>query len=296
MPYAVSALRAGLLVAILIGSISTVPAATALPLPHQRPKGHAVIGGTVVDEDHVPVARARVQVFSAEDARKAADGSQRLGRSIASTDGTGSFQISGLPAGHYVIAAEPIPGFPSGGPLPSRVYGVTFYPSTLAVAEARPITAVEGQVATVQIVLVPVKPVRVTGRVRSASGRSTYGLDVRLFRQFGGFGGGAGVAVVGADGRFEIPSVPPGTYALNVEPRESRPGAPGREFAERILEVTDQNLDLSLTVTAGASLTGHVVTEAPGTLTTPIGLRVMAAQREQRRAISAWSGDRGGGE
>src|SRR5207237_8282335 len=209
---------------------------TVLAQPLKQPKGNAVIVGTVVDEHHVPVARAPVYAFSAEDARKASYGLKRLGRSIgsASTDGTGTFQIAGLPAGDYVIAAEAIPTFPNGNPVPARVYGPTFYPSTLDVSQAVFVNALPQQPATVQIELVPVKPVRVAGTVMSASGRSTEGFDVKLFRSFGGFGSGGPVAVVAARGIFEIPRVPPGEYGRTVEPRASEPGQKGREFVETI--------------------------------------------------------------
>ncbi len=119
-----------------------------------------------------------------------------------------------------------------------------------------------------------VKPVRVTGTVISVSGRSTEGFDVKLFRSFGGFGTGAAVAVVGAKGIFEIPRVPPGAYGLTIEPRGSRPGQEGRRFVDTMIDVKDHDLDLSLTVRPGASLTGRVVAEPSGAVTTPIGLRV----------------------
>jgi hypothetical protein len=254
--------------------------------PIQQPKGNAVIVGTVVDENHVPVARAQVQAFSAEDVQKASRDSQRLAQTAgcASTDGTGSFQISGLAAGDYIVAAEAIPTFPNGGPLPARVYGPTFYPSTLDFSQAVVVNALDHLSPTVQIELVPVKPVRVTGTVISASGRSTEGFDVRLFRSFGGFGSGTTVAAVRAKGIFEIPRVPPGAYGLTIEPHASRPGQQGREFVDTMIDVKDHDLDLSLTVGQGASLTGHVVAEPSGAITTPIGLRVTVSKAHEQLA------------
>ena len=118
---------------------------TGLAQPSLQPKGNAVIVGAVVDEHHLPVPRALVQAFLAEDVRKGSKSSQRLGRSSgsASTDETGMFQISGLAAGEYVVAAEAIPTFPNGGPVPARVYGPTFYPSTLDVSQAMLIDALD---------------------------------------------------------------------------------------------------------------------------------------------------------
>jgi hypothetical protein len=260
--------------------------ATGVAQPIQQPKGNAVIVGTVLDEHHSPVARAQVQAFSADDVRKASNNSQRLGRSAASasTDETGRFRISGLAAGDYAVAAEAIPTFPNGGGVPARVYGPTFYPSTLDFAQAVFVNALDYPAATVQIELVAVKPVRVTGTVISASGRSTEGFDVRLFRSFGGFGSGATVAAVGAKGTFEIPHVPPGPYELTVEPHASRPGQEGREFVDTMIDVKDRDLDLSLTVATGASLTGHVVVEPAGAVTTPIGLRITANKAHEQFA------------
>jgi hypothetical protein len=260
--------------------------ANGVAQPSQQPKGNVVIIGTVVDENHAPVARAQVQAFSAEDVRKASNNSQRLGRSVgsASTDEAGSFQISGLAEGDYVVAAEAIPTFPNGGPSPAPAYGPTFYPSTLDVSHAVVVNALEHLPPTVRIELVRVKSVRVTGTVTSASGRSTEGFDVRLLRSFGGFGSGATVAAVRAQGMFEIPQVPPGSYELNVEPHVSRPGEEGREFVHTTIDVKDHDLDLSLTVERGASLTGRVVREPTGALTTPIGLRVTANKAHEQLA------------
>jgi len=256
--------------------------------PIQQPKGIAVILGTVVDENHVPVARAQVQAFSAEEVHKASSGSQRLGRSAgsASTDETGSFQISGLPAGDYVVAAEALPIFPSGAPLPARVYGPTFCPSTLDVSQAMFVPALDRMQPMVQIELVRVKSVRVTGTVIHASGAPTQGFDVKLFRSFGGFGGGATVAAVGANGFFDIPQVPRGTYKLTVESHGSRPGQEGREFVDAMIDVNDHDLNLSLTVGRGASLTGRVVVEPAAAVTTPIGLRVTANKLDEQ--FAAW--------
>jgi hypothetical protein len=279
------ALRSFRLAAASFLALACVFQAPGIAQPIQQPKGNAVIVGTVLDEHHVPVARAQVQAFSAEDVRKASTSSQRLGRSAgsASTDDTGSFQISGLGAGDYVVAAEAIPTFPNGGPLSARVYGPTFYPSTLDLSQAVLVHPLNLP-PTVTIELVPVEPVRVIGTVASASGKSTEGFDVRLFRSFGSFASGATLATVGAKGKFEIPRLPPGPYRLIVEPHAFRPGQEGREFAETVLDVNDRDLDLSLTVGTGASVTGRVVVEPAGAVTTPIGLRITANRAHEQFA------------
>src|SRR5690242_17680133 len=139
------------------------PTADAQPI--QQPAGNAAIVGVVVDEQHVPVARAQVQAFSAEDIRKASSSSQPLGRSAgsASTDESGMFRISGLAAGDYIVAAEAVPTLPNRDSVPARLYGPTFFPSTLDLSQAVFVNALEHAAARVHIELVPVKPVRVTG-------------------------------------------------------------------------------------------------------------------------------------
>ena len=143
----------------------------------QQTTGNAVVG-VVVDVDHKPVPRAQVQAFSAEDVRNPSNRSQLLTRNTgsASTDETGMFRISGLPAGEYVVAADAFPRFPGGGPLPARVYGPAFDPSTLDLSRAVFVSAIPDPAGTIEINLVPVEPVRVSGTVVSAAGRSTEGL------------------------------------------------------------------------------------------------------------------------
>jgi hypothetical protein len=175
-----------------------------------------------------------------------------------------------------------MPRFPNGGQLPARVWAPTFYPSTVDASKATPVIASAQTGVSVTIELVPVTPVRVTGTVTTESGRSAEGFDVGLFRNFGGFGGGGTVAVVGAKGAFEIPRVPPGVYELTIEPHSSQPGDEGREFVDQVLEVGDREVNLSLTAGPGASLTGRIVSEPAGAVTTPIGLRVTAAPDSTR--------------
>jgi hypothetical protein len=161
------------------------------------------------------------------------------------------------------------------------MYGPTFYPSTLDLSQAILVNARDQPEVTVQLALVPVKPVRVTGTVMSASGRSTEGLEVRLYRGFGGSGREGTVAIADAKGTFDIPRVAPGVYGLIIEPPGSTTGHEGREFVDTTIEVQDQDVNLSLTVHLGASLTGRVVAEPSGAITTPIGLQVRVSKTRE---------------
>jgi hypothetical protein len=153
-----------------------------------------IIVGTVVNERLEPVARATVQAFSADSASVAAQQvldtvpQLKAAAGSASTDNAGRFRISGLPRGEYLIAAAPMSLFPSGGPPPPQVYGATFYPSTIDHQQAVRVSASAYDAMTVQIELVPVRGVRVSGSVVSSSGQPAGGLSVRLFQRFGSFG------------------------------------------------------------------------------------------------------------
>ena len=267
-------------------------ASTTAVLAHtlQQSNGNATIVGVVVDENHVPVPRVHVLAFSMQDARGTAGGIQALTRNSGSTstDPTGRFRISGLAEGDYVVAAEALPAVPNGAQLPPRVWVPTFYPSTIDASKATAVIASVQTGPSVTIELVPVTPVRVTGIVTTESGRSAEGFDVGLFRSFGGFGHGETVAVVGAKGAFEIPRVAPGLYELTIERHSSQLGDERREFVDQVLEVPDHEVNLSLTAGPGASITGRIVSEPAGVVTTPIGLRVTAAAGSSDGPSAPW--------
>jgi hypothetical protein len=228
-----------------------------------------------------------VLAFSADDSfhAEARETVLKLDRASgsASTDAEGRFQISGLPVRDYLIVATPMPLFPSGGPVPTRLYATTFHPSTLDEKEAVPVSASTQPSATAQIELVPVRGARVAGSVVSASGRPTKGLSVRLFHRVGGFGTETNVASVSSDGTFEIPRVPPGWYRLTVGSRTPVSEGKDAEFADKLIEVRDHDLDdLSFVLGPGASIAGRVVAESGTIMPSPIGLRVSASSsREQ---------------
>jgi HEAT repeats len=82
--------------------------------------------------------------------------------------------------------------------------------------------------------------------------------------------------VADARGIFEIPDVAPGWYRLTVR-QPPLPTGGDREFADRIIEVRDHDLDgIALVLRPGASISGRVVAEPGTSLRTSIGLGVRA--------------------
>ena len=222
------------------------------------PARNGIIAGVVVNARREPVARATVLAFSAATnvtttpPREIVPFSTRASGS-ASTDAQGRFHITGLAPGEYLIGTGPIPALPAAGSMETPIYATTFYPSTIDHQAAARVSALPSGGAPIQIELVQVKGARVSGSVVSPSGRPTGGMGVRLFHRFGGFGSESSVGVVGADGTFEVRRVPPGWYRLAVGTRPSGSQGGGGEFADRLIEVQDRDLDgLSLVLGIGS--------------------------------------------
>lgn len=279
---------AGALVLIAL-ALAGPPVAGLGPHVQRTPNtGTAVITGIVVNERGGPVPRAQVQAFSV---RTIPQGqtvpfSMRAGGSTA-TDADGRFRISGLELGDYLVAAEPVPSLTLGASAQTPIYATTFYPSTFDYQAAVPVSAVGDAAAPIQIRLVAVKGARLTGTAVSISGRSTSGMDVRLFRRFGDFASESPVGVVGATGTFEIPRVPPGWYRLTIAPRSAPSTAEGMEFATRLIEVQEKDIDdLSLVLGTGASISGRVVAEPGAGVQSAVGLRVSASPRAENYSTS----------
>jgi hypothetical protein len=259
--------------------------------------GPGIIVGVVVNERHEPVVRARVQAFSVSPSLTQAQPRQTVSRLTpisvsASTDTEGRFQIAGLDLREYLIAAEPMPWLPSGGPGQAPIYATTFYPSIVDDQLAVPVPAFAYPAAPIRIELVPVPGARVSGSVLSPSGHPTGGMSVRLFHRFGGFGLESNIAVVSAQGTFETPRLPPGWYRLSIGTRPLESKDDSGEFADKLLEVQDHDLDgLSLVLGPGASISGRVVAEAGASAPAPVGLRVSASptveQFSTSRALAA---------
>lgn len=245
----------------------------------QRQAGEGVIAGIVVNERQEPVRGARVVLFSVgarvpEAQPHGAGPFEGKGSGSTVTDAAGTFRIGKLPLGDYLVAAT------SGGlvtrPAGTPVYGITFFPSTLDVQQAAPVSVLGSVDTTVRIQLIPVQPVRVSGSVTSPTGQPVGGLAISLYRGFGGFGAGATVGTVDAKGTFEIAGIVPGQYWLTIQPPPSSGTAGRGGFAGRTIDVRDRDLKVALVLAPGGLLVGRVLLDASTNLPSPLGLRVEA--------------------
>jgi hypothetical protein len=264
------------------GADMAVVAGTQRALTSPAARGSIV--GVVLNERHEPVAFATVQVFPALATAPQEQGRQTLpplmhASGSTSTDDGGRFQISGLEPGEYLVAAEPGSLLSGGLSNQAETYAITFYPSALNDRLAVRVSVSADLETTVPIELVRVRGVRVSGSVVNPAGGPTSGMRIRLFHRFGGFGSSSDVAVVSPTGAFEILRVPPGWYRLSAEPRSPDSKDARTEFAEKVIEVQDRDLDeVTLVFSRGASIVGRVVPETGADVSIGVGLLRVSAE------------------
>jgi hypothetical protein len=258
------------------------PVASQSTGPIQSADRGAIVG-VVINERREPVPRVTVQAFPTSVAAQQPAGQPPYMRASGSaqTDGQGRFRIAGLEPGSYLVGAGPLPASPLTPAAP--MYAGTFYPSTIDLQQAAPVIVSARGETQISIELVPARGVKLSGTVVNPSGRPTAGMVVSLFSRFGGYGSGSAAGVVTDTGTFEISNVLPGWHRLSVESANARPNTVRTEFAERLIEVGDRDVEnIALVFTSGATITGRVVAEPGSQLTVPEGLlRVSASPRPE---------------
>jgi hypothetical protein len=181
----------------------------------------SAITGRLFDDFGDPVANARVQVLRSQ----MLEGRRRLMPTGTGdeTDDTGAFRLYGLAPGDYYVSATLRGGardfLGAGGDDTDRAgYAPTYFPGTGSVSEAQRVTLGLGQEMTVSFALQPVRTVRISGTVVSATGSPLAGGAVILTPAEGDE---VGIVVpsagpIQADGAFTISNAVPGAYVLSV--------------------------------------------------------------------------------
>ena len=250
-----------------------------------------VITGIVVNEQQQPVTRALVQVFTSASAVAEPQATVPFsGRDAGSTstDAAGRFRIEGLAPGDYLVAAHATGSvFQRPSPPATAIYATTFHPSTTDSRAAVPVSATSSD-SPIRVQLVRVNGVRLRGSAVGRAGRPTKGMQVRLYRRFGGHGSQSTVAVVNDAGAFEVSGVAPGWYRLTIgQPPAAPPRGPDDlatrlqqgpgDLATRLIEIRDTDVEgLVLDLIPEATIVGRVVAEPGSGIRSPVGMRITA--------------------
>jgi hypothetical protein len=242
------------------------------------PRG-AAIEGRIVDASGEPVQNI---IVSASRFTYSAVGRRTAALKQARTDDLGRYRIHSLPFGEYIVEAAPDPrlevnqGMTAGADRPPG-RGHTFFPGTPQVHQARRIALATGQeVRGTDFALEAVPLARVGGRVIDSTGAPAKTFGFRMVP----VGSNTGVSgTLPGEGRFHLPSVPPGDYWL-LASLLANPNAVG-EFAAQRVTISGQDMpDLTVVTAPGAVLEGQV--EAAGRSALPVlkGVRVEAIETE----------------
>jgi protocatechuate 3,4-dioxygenase beta subunit len=202
----------------------------------------AVIVGRILDAEGEPMSFVTVDVM-----RVPRGGKVRWSGGVpgsADTNDLGEFRISGLPPGTYLLRATPngenarahLSAGTSDEFRPETfVYPPTYYPGVIDAKQAAPLVLRAGEEMPLNLILRPVRAVRVHGRVLGIPARA-FTVSVVLRPRDGSSAMYHALAKT-EDGTFEFEAVAPGSYAVRASAATPAPsggitGAEGRQRLE----------------------------------------------------------------
>jgi hypothetical protein len=169
------------------------------------------------------------------------------------TDGNGDVRIYGLPAGQYVVVAQPLLSHIVAAKRGDRelVLPAIYYPGSPLAADAQPVSIAPWSEVNLDLRLAPAFASRITGRVVRADGepsRSTVILrwnpDGPLYSESLST---ADVRVELVDGTFVFPTVHPGDYIIETDDGDLREPEGHASVSVNVVQGEDIN-DVVLTV------------------------------------------------
>jgi hypothetical protein len=201
----------------------------------------------------------------------------------ASTDDLGEFRLFGLLPGQYFVSAM-LRTFDVGVDTTDRSrYAPTYYPGTGNVADAQRIAVAPAQTMTdVNLTLLPVMTVLVSGTALDTQGQPMVGVHAYLMPRNGMmFGGAPQSGTVRRDGSHVISGAVPGDYIVRASP-------PGLRDEYAAVDVTVGSSDLTgvqLVATKLSIIRGRLVFE-PGSLNppSPTAVRIIASDGSRPNA------------
>ncbi len=277
------------------GYLATPAGVTTLSLiPGETLKGvtikltkQAIMAGRVVDADGEPLAGVRIQGLRWT---TMGQNGQRVltPQSGGGTNDKGEYRIFGLPPGQYIVSAEAGSSDRVSESGVRTAYVTLFAPGVADLATAQAIDLAPGNVREgIDFRMRRVPVVEISGKVTSVSGLAgtmvsllprNPALYLSMSRQHS--------AQVGPDGRFAMPNVPPGAYALHAAGVSSENQ---QRFSGRMnLDVADRDLK-GLTLSLQSSITVKGQIRAEGDLPPSV------VQSVALDSLALWLQPRGGG-
>jgi protocatechuate 3,4-dioxygenase beta subunit len=259
----------------------------------------SVITVRVTDDFNEPLAGAQIQV---QRFQYGTDGHRRLTGApggpgfMSVTDDRGEYRAYGLMPGEYVVSATVRS---SGDALDNpddttNGFAPTYFPGTVSVADAQPVSVGAGEERSVQFALVAARLSRISGTVMTSEGVPAAGAQVMVTTRQGNGGSSSGGGRVAADGAFSISGIAPGEHSIDVRP-QMRPGQTGGEFASVPVTVSGSDITGMRIVTGhGATVRGRVVFEGTSPRNSPGSsgrLRVMASPAEPTNRTMFFGGN-----
>jgi hypothetical protein len=252
----------------------------------------SVIAGSVVDDLGEPAASIRVVAMRLQ----YFEGRRQLvpvGRS-ARTNDIGHFRLYGLAPGTYFVRTQPTTWNSMSAQNEGISFAATYYPGSVLVDEAQPVTLRVGQERmNIDVSLVVARMARLSGIAVDPRGRLLAGRSVMLVELLRGPSSTSGVSTGGtavqSDGRFTIPNVAAGEYVLSAFSTDPQTGE--RETARLPVTVTGDDLDgLMVMTSAGVSISGQIEFEGDLKPTfSPQTVRILAAELGPRRLTGTGS-------
>jgi len=221
------------------------------------------ISGRIVNANGGSVAGANVHAMKT--------GERGFGASITA-DENGAYLFRGLPAGEYIVSADPPRKMPGAeGPQSfAGVLGSTYFPSTIDSRTSPPvIVSPDREVGDINISLAQRSLHGVAGTVRAeGDGHPVVGATVRLNKKDAVQTGIEAAmsdysSTTDAQGRWFLSNLPDGSYIIFVQPTGLL-GAKLERFVDKMQDLTVAGADvenLAIEVSLGGRVSGHVTVE-----------------------------------
>ncbi|HXP87350.1 MAG TPA: carboxypeptidase-like regulatory domain-containing protein [Bryobacteraceae bacterium] len=218
---------------------------------------HGVVTGRIVDRDGDPVAAVQVQMMR----YRYVNGRKQLTFANGnSTNDLGEYRIYGIAPGRYFVSAtyraNQFGTALDRSATPDEDYAPTYYPGTFDISTAAEVSVTPGGQARVDLTLAKTRTARVSGRVINTAAPAALTTSVMLTPRGGFIGPFLNRSVVsGANGKFELRGVPPGSYDAIASTNFG-----GKTYTTRqAVEIGTGNIEnLTLTIGAGTTINGRL--------------------------------------